>query len=192
MAVAEIIEEYLGVIDQIFGLYCDSKLGYSRNVEEFDRRRTVNLQQLPHLSAADLDQLRVLYGHHPEAAPLHQCTQAMFRARNDKAGANVASIGNLCLVQLYQFWEDHFRGEVAKALGKRKNDIVHDVFGDIRLLRNSIIHYRAMAFSDVASCKVLTWFMPGQRITLSKEQFEQLVRHVKGALEDLLCSHKNT
>ena len=61
--------------------------------------------------------------------------------RNKMGGRNQRYIGNMCVVTIYQYWDDNYRVKLAKAMGlEHKNCIYADIFGDIGDLRNSIIH----------------------------------------------------
>ncbi len=51
--------------------------------------------------------------------------------------------------------------------------------GDIRYLRQSIIHNRGIAVSNVENCKVLKWFAPGEIVDLDPTQVETLILEVK-------------
>ena len=58
-------------------------------------------------------------------------------------------IANMCLVSLYQYWEDEFRGKIEQVLGLGENVAKADIMGDINWLRQSIIHNKAIASKKV-------------------------------------------
>lgn len=51
------------------------------------------------------------------------------------------------LVFIYHLWDEHYRNEIAKVLGLgSKNKVYCDLLGDIRQIRNCIIHDQAVLF----------------------------------------------
>ena len=59
-----------------------------------------------------------------------------------------------------------------------KNDLKIDSFGDIRLLRQAIMHNRGIATSDMVRCKKFKWFKPKETINIRYEQ----ILHIKNYL----------
>ena len=97
----------------------------------------------------------------------------------------------MCLVDLYTYWEDHYRAQVAAALSMEKEAIRVPVFGDVRHIRQSIVHHRGIALPEVEKCQVLKWFQEGDRIAVSTSQFRQLAREVNGYLDGLTTAPSN-
>ena len=60
------------------------------------------------------------------------------------------------IVFIYQMWEEHFRIEIANNFSIKKGDVTSDFFGDLRRLRNSIIHNNAEILrKDIENLKIL-------------------------------------
>lgn len=112
---------------------------------------------------------------------IHEATQGEVKARNAPDGANFATLGQLCVVSFYDFWNDYLRREYAIAKGvldRNEQDrkvidacfrehVRHDLWGDLRLLRQSIVHNRGLATTDITRCKLIRWFKPGEPITIT-------------------------
>ena len=110
------------------------------------------------------------------------------RARNAPGGENFTTLGQLCLTSFYDFWEDYLRREYAIAKGhldrnERDQKIEqkclrehasHDLWGDLHYLRTSIVHNLEIATSDVAKCKLIKSFKPGDPIVLPPERMRAL------------------
>jgi hypothetical protein len=81
-------------------------------------------------------------------------------------------------VLIYTQWEHNFRPRFAAALGTPLEEVKDDLMGDIRLLRNDVIHHHGIATKDHSGrCKLLRWFEPGERILITYEQvFDFMVR----------------
>lgn len=189
-----LIDEFEGVLDSVYGLYLDSTMGFSialRFVENAQRDAIAVLRsKSPELANLEyLDSVAFTFGRGDpgtsEAVELHQVSQGEFKERMRKAGRNYREIANLCLVSIYQYWEDHYRADIASALGRAKNELASDVFGDLRHLRRSILHNRAIALPEVGSNRVLAWFHPGDRIHIDEQMFEDLIDAVKRALSEI-------
>lgn len=141
-------------------------------------------------SIEDMDASSFQYGEGdprtPHATMLHQSNQGELKARNRKGGANDRAMSRVLLITIYQFWEDHYRQEFARALGKEeKDEIKSDFFGDIRHMRNGIIHHRNRATADIRRCKILKLFAPDEEVYLTSEQAKQVMRGVREALDDI-------
>ena len=189
----DILGEFLDTVDTVYGLYLDSVTAYRWEKERFLSTQQDALRYfLQRGDRMELDDLDAKLMHIGKGDPnkenpkfLHRCTQGEYKARNAEGGLNHVMISNLCLVLIYQYWEDHYRQKLASDLDVDVSENQIDILGDIRLLRNSIIHHRAVALSDVEKCKIITQFQEGDRIALSEEAFEEIILHVKMGMIEL-------
>lgn len=88
-----------------------------------------------------------------------------------------------------RLWNEYLRREYVIAKGKldpaeTRIEVVemalrehakHDLWGDIRILRNSIVHNQGVATSDVRRCKIIKWFEPSEQIALTPEHMRALL-----------------
>ena len=187
MNTEELLRDFLKVIDEIYGVYLDATAGFHANKVNMEKSQEDSINNL-NLTIEHLDNCGMLYGigdpNLPTSYILHQTTQSDYKKRNTKGGINYITLGHLCVTQLYQYWDDYYRGKIALSLGcEQKEDLLSDIFGDIRYLRISITHHRAIALSSVEKCKILTWFKEGDTIILDEKQIEQIILHVKTELD---------
>jgi hypothetical protein len=119
----------------------------------------------------------------------HRVTQGEAKARNSLNGSNYVTLGQLCVVSLYDYWNEYLRKEyvIAKGLLERNevdSEIVKtklrehasfDLWGDLRAIRNAIIHNRSIATPEVAKCKWLRWFNEGDRIDIDPGKFQMML-----------------
>jgi hypothetical protein len=82
---------------------------------------------------------------------------------------------------MYAVWEEQYRIRLATAYGADEKgspwtrfDISHQLFGDIRNIRNDVIHKHGIVAAS-ADNTLLTWFTDGHRIEISTEQMMSLV-----------------
>jgi hypothetical protein len=182
------IREFKQVVDDIYGIYLDSTYGFSLISGRQNGMRQLQAKEF-HFSSKQSDNSHFTYGrgnpNNLESYFLHECTMQKFRERNAPDGLNYKIIGNLCLVLMYQYWENHYRIDIQKAAGLSKNVIKSGLWGDIRQFRESIIHNRGIANLKVDKCSILTWFKAGDEIFMSGRQFEMLISYVYKDLDEL-------
>lgn len=186
----QLSEEFEKVWNRLQALYLDAVAGFAfvRGHVESDQAHARSYVQGSELDSEEFQDTRMftyaqIFSADFCTSRIHEATQGEVKARNAPGGANFITLGQLCLASFYDFWNDYLRREyvVAKGLLDRdeSNDSVvqtclrehasHDLWGDLRLLRNSIVHNRGIASSDVARCKLIKWFKPGDPISITPE-----------------------
>lgn len=113
---------------------------------------------------------------------IHQACQGGVKARNAPNGANFTTLGQLCVVSFFDYWDDYLRPEYCIAIGKLQRDaklspddrkkILRDhgsidLWGDLGLIRNAIVHNRGVATENMGRCKLIKWFKRGEEIALT-------------------------
>lgn len=175
----ELVTEYLAIVDGIHGAYLDAVTGFALIVDEYDAARSRMQAARPQIPPDAYDGAPMVYGtghpRQPQSRVVHACTQGEYRQRNAPAGSNHRVIGQMCIAQIFGYWEDGYRGRLADKAGRDRKDVGLDVMGDLRWLRNSIVHHRGIALKDVEKCKLLKWFREGDDMLISPEHFEQLI-----------------
>jgi hypothetical protein len=177
------VEEYLGIIGKIYILYKDCKLSF------YDELKKINIMQesaskrlmedgAP-ISKEDLDKRQIHYMRKdPITGQLESVASTLqkeWKERLTSTGENINIIGNMCLVLFYQYWDDHYRKEIAKYKGySNEIKLQSDLFGEIRHMRNSIIHHNSIAKIEVSKSKLLKWFAEGEEIIIDDPKMEQL------------------
>ena len=176
------INQFIDVVDSIYGMYLDASAGFHFFKQQFELCQ-IQAQQATGLSVSELDSKELFFGQGPPrqewSSVLHRATQGEIKERNQKNGKNQQFFGNMCVVSIYHYWEDTFRGRLAEFSGKDLKDIKADIFGDIRFLRIDIIHRGSIATRELSDFKILKWFRPGETITFSEDQFHEIVAHIK-------------
>ena len=123
------------------------------------------------------------------ASDFHQATQGEVKTRNSPGGSNYTTLGQLCLVALYDYWNDHLRREYVVAKGRLdaneqapeliqqqlREHASHDLWGDLGTLRNAIVHNHGIATSKVARCKLICWFQRGDLIDISPSRMNAIL-----------------
>jgi len=173
------IREYLAEVDSIHGMYLDGVTGFSVNVDEYDRAREEVRARQPGMPLEAFDDAELIYGtghpRQPQSRVVHACTQGEYRRRNAEGGRNHVVLGQVCLAQIYNLWDDNYRGRIAKRFGKKKEDLRSGLMGDLRNLRNPIIHHRGIADQDLDKFRYLKWYNIGEEIVLTPGHLDYLV-----------------
>lgn len=79
------------------------------------------------------------------------------------------------LALMFARWEAYYRPAFANANGVDQRQVRSDVIGDIRNLRNDVIHHRGIATAkNTGKCKVVTKFSVGDTILLRPEDVRLL------------------
>lgn len=72
-------------------------------------------------------------------------------------------------------WEYHYRPAFAQQWEVPVDQVVSPVIGDLRLLRNDVIHHGGIATpNNTGRCRMLTRFAPEERIVLTPEDLRAL------------------
>jgi hypothetical protein len=96
-----------------------------------------------------------------------------------KGGPVETMLGQQWIVFAFSAWEEGYRRRLADALDCPLDDLRVPLLGDLRLLRNDVVHHRGIASArNAGRCKVLRWFAEVDEIRLDihrlaefKEQF---------------------
>jgi hypothetical protein len=182
-----IIAEYFQLINAILGTYLDMITSMNIVLSNFERQQE-QMAKKDKMAVEKLDEMFIVYEpidpdpRNQHSRPIHMCSQGGYKKRNALGGCNQRIAGNMCIVLIYQYWEDYYRGKIAEIVKVKKDDIKLDIMGDLRTLRRSIIHNRGIAIEE---CKILKWFGAGEEINVELDQFGYLVYHVEKGLSEL-------
>jgi len=104
-----------------------------------------------------------------------------YLAANASGGANEQQHAKAIIVFLFTYWEDEIRSRLAAAIGVTPNDIQADVMGDLRILRNVILHSKGIIRPDKhADLKTMSdLFAVDQPLVLSYEAMHRIFVLVK-------------
>ena len=102
----------------------------------------------------------------PGRSVVAQTTQGAFLEALRPGGAFEQLQANALVVLVYALWEENYRQKIADAIGVAKDAIACDLMGELRHVRNWIVHDNSVAPHDGrAKCPMLTqlWeFEPGE------------------------------
>ncbi len=190
----EVIAEFLDTVQAINGTYYDAMRGFSLCEQELTKAQKENLEHIraehpEHASVEFLDTQDFMYAdgwpEDPAFRPLHMTKMGHYKARNAPDGENCRLMANMCLVAIYQWWDERFRPKIAEYMSRGHTDIVSPVMGDLRLIRHSIIHGKGRAKPNIKNCQVLKWFSEGEEIIITQALFRDMIIHIYQAMDFL-------
>lgn len=111
-----------------------------------------------------------------------------YLAANSERGVNYQQHSQAILVFLFTYWEDEVRPKLAVASSKDVDEIKSDIMGDLRILRNVILHSKGILKKEKhRSLKKLNlMFLADQALTIKYEDMHQIFVLVKQDLARLV------
>lgn len=196
----ELFEEFSNYTESLHTLYLDSVIGYEFINKNLNQRQSEMSEILKNHGFSDTlpkDDLAMSYNWlvGKDVTPISLSpvmSQGNIKNRTKHNGSNYYRLGSQCIIEAYSYWEEYLRLEIGIALGVisanssqsegirsiLNKEVTSDFWGDIRYLRNSIVHNKGKANSDTKNCKLLKWFKPEDVIELSYEKMDQIFRQM--------------
>jgi len=176
------IVHFITELDELFGFYFDCTIA-----AHFALERLSNLQ-----TERDLpDSAHAIYGDTAPSEPPEvearrgplATTFGHLKDRLSPRGFNIQRAAEATIILTYHVWDERYRSNCVKKDGRPIGKINSDIFGDLRLIRNSIIHNKGVATPDVERCKIFKKFTTGDRIILTDEDMFSILRSIKSDLQ---------
>lgn len=97
--------------------------------------------------------------------------------RSARGGMVDVTLGWQWVAFVYTEWEHHYRQELARAHGCKREEVLAPLLGDLWHLRHDILHARGVATRyNAGRCKVLKhWFAPGEPIHLTPDHYAEFM-----------------
>lgn len=172
----------------IYALFCDTIRGFGVNAD------TMEL----HLSRNPSDQQaegREFYGSSVRSSnylrlhALCSVTHSEFIENNRLGGLNHVLAAQQFVTNLYARWEHYHRIQIASALGmKCANELKVDIIGEIRELRNDILHHHGIIQNQtITKLRILAPFcVLDEQLCLSDCDVYEIVCNILTVLDDMV------
>lgn len=192
----ELSDEFTQLWKRLQSFYLDAVAGFAlvRNAVEAEQALARSFVRGSELDSEAFQDTRMfsydqIFAEDFCTSAIHKATQGEVKARNASDGENFVTLGRLCLISFYDFWNDYLRREYVIAKGhldrdEKDDQIVkaclreyasHDLWGDLYYLRTSIVHHQGIATSAVQRCKLIKWFNPGDPISITPEHMRAIL-----------------
>jgi hypothetical protein len=148
----DVIREYIDFVNQQVGAYMDALAGFAGHYARVERQ--VHRANRPVKSNIDsAGQQVVVWASYEDPTKPDVVHNRIVRAddylaANAKGGSNEQQHAKAILVFLFTYWEDEIRPRLAIAGNAEVQDVRSDVMGDLRILRNVILHAKGIMRPD--------------------------------------------
>lgn len=188
----DIIGEYVDFVNQQVGVYMSSIAGFAGAKIAMERQvaRVMRAQKKKKDARGD-----TVIAHEsfedpgrPDVVHARILTADSFISENSPNGINYKQLSFSVIVFLFTYWDDEIRPRLAVARGVSPNEIMCDIMGDLRCIRNSILHSKGV-FKDEwhKKLKVLKdCFAVNEPIVISYELMHQIFVKIKQGCAKLI------
>lgn len=151
-ALDDIIREYIDFVNRQVGVYMDALAGFAGHHMRIERQ--VHRISRAIKSSFDKTRQRVIvrasYEDPTQPDVIHNriIRANDYLATNSRDGSNAQQHSQAILVFLFTYWEDEIRPRIAAYRGVELNEICSDIMGDLRILRNVILHAKGIICYD--------------------------------------------
>lgn len=111
-----------------------------------------------------------------EGAAQSVMSAAQAHSSAQKNGTFPDIIAKALIIRLYAEWDERYRHEIAKEFGVNAKKVLCDLMGDVRRVRNWIVHSKSVIQNDAEKIVVLPWSVtPKKELRVSVEMLQQLM-----------------
>ncbi len=147
----DIIHEYIDFINRQVGIYMDALAGFAGHHVRIERQ--IHRILRPSKSGIDDRNKVVVCTSYEDPAQPDVIHNRIIRASdylkaNSENGSNAQQISQAVIVFLYSYWEEGVRPRLAATMDVEVSEIRSDIMGDLRVLRNVILHSKGIIRSE--------------------------------------------
>lgn len=188
----QIIREFIDFVNMQVGMYMDAIAGFQGHRTRIKRQihRTSRAKRIKFDEAGNKT---IIYASYEDPSQPDIIHSRIIRApdyieANSEHGVNFQQHSRAILIFVFTFWEDEVRPKLAKASSKEINEIKLDIMGDLRILRNVILHSKGVLKKDKHKrLKQLdSMFSQDETLIITYENMHQIFVLIKQDLARLL------
>lgn len=181
----DIIREYIDFVNRQVGVYMDALAGFAGHHTRIEQQ--VHRISRPIDSRIDNSGQRVVvYASYEDPTQPDVIHNRIIRATdyiaaNSQGGSNEQQHSQAVLVFLFTFWEEEIRPRLAASKGVELQEIRSDIMGDLRILRNVILHSKGIIRSEKHKDlkKLSNMFVVDQPVHVSYEGMHRIFVLIK-------------
>lgn len=84
------------------------------------------------------------------------------------------------LVSIYAKWDEYFRPRFATSVGAKLGEVRCDLLGDLRHIRNCIVHANSVITNEHAKLRSLAWSLAPGPLVVTGSMFTQFIEQTHG------------
>lgn len=167
------IEEFYEETRLLFCFYFVGEMGAAKTKEV--------LNQIIQTYGYDTRKSRMFYGKDAEPLPPEELPKSggLFQFFGEifdgieEDGFFKQRLADSIIIYLFHLWEEKYREKLILPNGKSAAQN-SDLMGDLRLIRNCIIHNKRIGNESIERCKILHWFSKGDKIVITQDHIYEL------------------
>ena len=181
----DVIREYIDFVNRQVGVYMDALAGFAGHHSRVERQvHRINRPVKSHIDSTG--QRVVVWASYEDPTQPDIIHNRIIRASdyiaaNSEGGSNAQQHSQAILVFLFTYWEDEIRPRLATLKSVDFQEIQSDIMGDLRILRNVILHEKGIIHLDKhkALKKLKAMFIVDQPVHISYERMHQIFVLIK-------------
>lgn len=188
----DVVKEFIDFVNLQVGVYMNSIAGFSGAKMQMERQVARILRAQSRKKDARGDQVITHQSfedpQRPDVVHSRIVTAENFIKENSPGGVNQRQLSYSVIVFIYTYWEDEIRPRLAKAAGKDDKSVTSDIMGDLRCIRNSILHTKGV-FTPEWHGKLMVLkdcFAEDEQVEISYELMHQIFVKIKQGCAKLL------
>ena len=145
-----IIREYIDFVNQQVGVYMDAIAGFAGHYARVERQVCRVMRKDKHKKSDEQPVVWASYEDPSKPDIIHNriIRSNDYMSSNSIDGSNTQQHSQAILLFLFTYWEDEIRPRLAKSMDIKVNEIKSDIMGDLRIIRNVILHSKGITRQD--------------------------------------------
>lgn len=189
----EVVREYIDFVNEQVGAYMSALAGFAGHHVRVSRQIHRANRQVSTRPPDETGMRTVVWASYEDPSKpdiIHnqiiRCDE--YLAANRPGGKNEQQHSRSILIFLFTYWEDEIRPRLARAKGVKLDEIQSDIMGDLRTLRNVILHSKSVLRPDKhASLRLLSnMFEADKELNFTYEGIHQIFVLIKQECAHLL------
>jgi hypothetical protein len=181
----DVLRDYIDFVNRQVAVYMDALAGFAGHHTRIARQvHRINRPVASHVD--NKGQRVVVYASYEDPTQPDVIHNRIIRAvdyiaANSKGGSNEQQHSQAILVFLFTYWEDEIRPRLAASKGVELQEIQSDIMGDLRILRNVVLHSKGIIHSEKHKelKKLSDMFIVDQPVNVSYEGMHRIFVLIK-------------
>jgi hypothetical protein len=189
----EVVREYIDFVNEQVGAYMSALAGFAGHHARVSRQIHRSNRPVSTRPPDETGMPTVVWASYEDPSKPDIIHNQIIRSNeyleaNRPGGKNEQQHSRLILIFLFTYWEDEIRPRLARAKGVELNEVQSDIMGDLRTLRNVILHSKSVLRPDKhASLRLLRdMFEADMEINFSYEGMHRIFVLIKQECARLL------
>jgi hypothetical protein len=194
LAELEVLRGFIDFVNRQVGVYCDCLSSFQGNKVRIERQ--VARVSRPVSRSIENGQTIIVRASLEDPTLPDVIHQRIIRAdefitANSETGFNEQQVCWSIIVFIFAYWDEKIRPQIAKIRGVEKDEVKINVFGDLRVLRISIVHNGGvLGAADHAKLRVLKGICQADaKISLTHDQMHAIFVAIKSEIGSLILEY---